>query len=242
MEDIFTSGTEPTSRINKMKRYDEDKPRIKDLTKEFIREMKKMSNAQKINILYSEIVGKKVDPNLSLDKRLNRILFEKKYGEQIKDTKNFGNKKKNRFKWPFKWRRNMNKSRKKSRQILVFYLNAKGVIEPPMLQPMYSTDMIIIRNKPHQVDPRAFWRIGKYQCLLIKEIDRRPVSNLDYDEIKARGDSTDSDEFIIKAAMQAIIGGVKKKPTNKIAIFVVIGVIAVLAIVFFVSKGGGVAV
>jgi hypothetical protein len=180
------------------------------------------------------MIGKKPDPNSTLETRLNRILFEKKYGSKISHTNEFMKKHK-KFRWPFKWKSKMNKSLKKGRQVLVIYLNAKGVIEQPMLHPIYSSDMIIIRNKPHQVDPRAFWRLGKYQCLLIKEIDRRPVSNLDYDEIKARGDSTDSDEFIIKAAMQAIMGAPKKKVGSK-AIIIVIAVLVILGIIFFLTK------
>jgi len=129
----------------------------------------------------------------------------------------------------------MKQGKKQGRQILVWYLNAKGVIEPPALYPIYSSDMIIIRNKPHQVDPRAFWRLGKYQCLLIKEIDRRPVSNLDYDEIKRRGDSTDSDEFIIKAAMRAVVGEPKKTTVNKTTM-IIIGIIVFAGLIYFMSK------
>jgi hypothetical protein len=228
MANIFKSRTQ-TREFG----IDEDKPRIKDLTIQFFEEMKTLSQAQKINLLYSMMVGKRPDPNFTLETRLNRILFEQKYGKKIKHTQEFMSKKK--FRWPFKWRSIMNKSLKKGRQVLVIYLNAKGFIETPSLHPIYSSDMIIIRNKPHQVDPRAFWRLGKYQCLIIKEIDRRPVSNLDYDEIKKRGDATDSDEFIIKAAMQAIIGQPKKKLGNK-TVIIVIGILVLLAIAYFLLR------
>jgi hypothetical protein len=231
MENIFEQSRNSKLRVNK---YDAEKPKIKDLTREFYGEMKGLSQSQKINLLYTLMVGKKPDPNSNLDMRINRVLFEQKFGKKIKDTNNFMKGKK-KFKWPFKWNGIMKKSLKNARQVLVIYLNAKGQIETPMLHPIYSSDMIIIRNKPYQVDPRAFWRLGKYQCLLIKEIDRRPVSNLDYDEIKARGDSTDSDEFIIKAAMQAIIGPPKKKVANR-AIIIVIGILVILGVIFFLTK------
>jgi len=207
---------------------------IKNLTKKFLIEMKGLSQAQKINLIYSKLTGKKPDPNLDINKRLNRILFEQKFGEKIKHTQEFMKKKK--FKFPFKWKRVMKLANKKERQILVWYFNRKGVIEPPRLHPLYASDMIIIRNKPHEVDPRAFWRLGKYQCLCIKEIDRRPISNLDYAEIKQRGDSTDSDEFIIKAAMQAVIGTAKKKIAVNKAVLIILGIIAVAAVIFFASK------
>ncbi len=95
--------------------------------------------------------------------------------------------------------------------------------------------MVIIKSKPYEVDPRAFFMFGKTRCMIFKEIDRRPVSNLDYDEIIARGDSTHSDEFLIKASMRAFVGGIKK-PLDKKAI-VVIGLIVVGAIIFFMSQG-----
>jgi len=230
MENIFRrrkSKDESTSRGLK-------KPEIVNLTKKFLEEMKEYSQIQKINMVYSNIVGKKPDLKLDTNKKLNRILFEQRFGKQIKHTEDFLKNKK-KYKFPSKWIRRMKEGNKKGRQILVWYLNSKGIIELPKLHPIYSSDMIIIRNKPHQVDPRAFWRLDKYQCLLIKEIDRRPVSNLDYDEIKKRGDSTDSDEFIIKAAMQAVVGGPKTKQVDK-KVIIIIAVLILGAIVYFMSK------
>lgn len=208
---------------------------IKDLTKEFLIDMGELSQAQKVNQIYTNITGKKPAPNLSPTKKLNRILYEQKYGEKIKHTQKFMKKQK-KFKFPFKWKKVMRTANKKGRQILVWYFNRKGVIEAPKLHPLYASDMIIIRNKPHEVDPRAFWRLGKNQCLCIKEIDRRPVSNLDYAEIKKRGDATDSDEFIIKAAMQAVIGGMKKKVAVNKAALIILGLIAAGAIIFLMSR------
>jgi len=208
---------------------------IKNLTKKFLIDMKDLSQAQKINLVYSNLTGKKPDPNLDVTKKLNRILFEQKFGAKIKHTKEFMKKKK-KFRFPFKWKRVMKLANKKSRQILVWYFNRKGIIEPPRLHPLYASDMVIIQNHPHEVDPRAFWRLGKNQCLCIKEIDRRPISNLDYAEIKLRGDSTDSDEFIIKASMQAVIGGLKKKVAMNKTVLIILGILAAAAVVFFASK------
>lgn len=229
MENIFRKRGSTESATSSLKISE-----IKNLTKSFLLEMKELSQLQKINLIYSNLTGKKPDPNMDTTRKLNRVLFEQRFGEKIKDTSKFLKKQK-KFRLPSKLKRLMKIGTKKGRQILVWYLNAKGVIENPQLHPIYSSDMIIIRNKPHQVDPRAFWRWGKYQCLLIKEIDRRPISNLDYDEIKRRGDSTDSDEFIIKAAMQAVIGGVKKKPVNK-TVIIAIAAIAAMAVIYFMTK------
>ena len=231
MANIF-KGTKSGNSVNEDSKGSKE---IKDLTKEFLIEMKGLSQLQKINLVYTNLVGKKPDPRLTPNKKLNRILFEQRFGKMIKNTREFIKKQK-KFKFPFKWRKTLKDAKKKGRQILIWYFNRKGVIEPPKLQPIYESDTIIIRNKPHEVDPRAFWRMGKNQVLAVKEIDRRPISNLDYEEIKARGDSTDSDEFIIKAAMQAQLGGLKKKVQVNKAVLIILGLIAAAAVVYFMSK------
>ena len=234
MANIFRKGREPKS-LRDNNKYSKGAEETKDLTKEFLTEMNKLSQAQKINLIFSNLTGKKPDPRLTPTKKLNRILFEQKYGKKIKHTQEFLKKQK-KFRFPFKWRGVMKNANKKGRQILVWYFNRKGAIEPPRLHPIYESDTIIIRNKPHEVDPRAFWRMGKNQVLAVKEIDRRPISNLNYEEIKARGDSTDSDEFIIKAAMQAVVGGIKKKVQVNKAVLIILGLLAAAAVVFFMSN------
>lgn len=156
------------------------------------------------------------------------------------------------FKWPFKWK---SKFRKKSPddKILVIFLNKKNEIEPPRFMPIYDGNMIVWKNKPYEFDPRAVWRIKGVrkvpQVYLIKEIDRRPVrnkfgqamyrdaavSNMDIDEIRMRGDSTESDEFLIKAALKAQTSQIAKKGN-----YIVLGVIALVligvAVWFFTSS------
>lgn len=211
------------------------RPLVKDLAKDFLQEISAYSQTQKIQLLYKYLINKKPNMILSTDQVLNRVLYKMKFGKYIKHTNDFLKKKKNKFKWSTKLKSIFKASRKKRNQILVFFLNIKGEMEPPKLYPIYSSNMVIIKNRPYEVDPRSFWRFGKYTCQIIKGIDRRPVSNLDYNEIKARGDSTDSDEFLIKAALQAIVGVSHKKPVDK-KVIIIIGVIILAAIVFFLSQ------
>ncbi len=232
MENVFSKRTRKVKSIDKLS----GRPEIKDLAKEYLREISKLNQSQKIHTIYKNLFNKKPDHVFSIDQVLNRILYRIKFGKYIKDTEKVLKNKKKGFRWPAKWKSIFKKSRKKKNQILVWFLNIKGEIEPPQLYPIYSSNMIIIRNRPYEVDPRSFWRMGKYTCQIIKGIDRRPVSNLDYDEIKKRGDSTDSDSFLIKAALQAFVGGVKKKPIDR-KIIIIIGVIAAAALVFFLSQG-----
>ena len=169
---------------------------------------------------------------------LQQLVEEKKFGEQKKDT----DKKKKPFKFPGGWKSKANQASKKKDFIMIWYLNIKGEIETPLVVPIYSGNMVIIRNKIHEVDPRAMWnwRVGmkSHKVLIIKEIDRRPVSNLDLDEVRKRGDATDSDEFLIKAAIRAQTAATSK-PISK-WVWIIIGIAVVAALIFFfMQKSGG---
>lgn len=172
---------------------------------------------------------------LTVRELLSKLNEEKQIGEKRKET----NAKRVSWKWPWSWKSTMNRGQKTRDQVVVLYLNIKGEIEPPMIVPIYSGNMVIIRNKVHEVDPRAFWtvRIGfkTFKVLLYKEIDRRPVSNLDYSEIKARGDATDSDEFLIKAALKAQTANALKGPglSRAVVIIIIIAIIGALSYFFF---------
>jgi hypothetical protein len=162
---------------------------------------------------------------------LKQLMEDKQIGTQKKETKDT----KKFFKWPMKWKSKANKSSKKPETVLIFYLNIKGEIQTPMIVPIYSGNMVIIKNKIHEVDPRAMWslKIGMktHKVLIIKEIDRRPVSNLDLDEIRKRGDATDSDEFLIKAALRAQTA-VARKPIS-IWVWIILGIVVVGVLIFF---------
>lgn len=151
-------------------------------------------------------------------------------------------KKKATFQWPKLWSRTIEKNSASKEYAVVLYLNQKGYIEDPRTVPIEVGNMVIIKGSPYEVDPRAFWlvKIGKnvHKLLLIKEIDRRPVSNLDIDEIRQRGDSTDSDSFLIKAALKEQTANKEKKPMPKWILWI-IGAIVVGALIFFFMQGGG---
>ena len=168
----------------------------------------------------------------SLERKEKLFSREKETEERVKQ-----------FRWPFKWRRKFNASKRKSKaeMMLVLFLNKKNEIEPPKFMPIFDGNMIVWRNKPYEFDPRAVWRVkgmkGTPQAYLIKEIDRRPVrnkygkmvyrdaavSNQDIDEIRARGDSTESDEFLIKAALKAQTS--QNKKNINVAMLVIVGLV-----------------
>lgn len=151
-------------------------------------------------------------------------------------------KKKTPFQWPKLWSRTIEKNSASKEYAVVLYLNQKGYIEDPRTVPIEAGNMVIIKGSPYEVDPRAFWlvKIGKnvHKLLLIKEIDRRPVSNLDIDEIRQRGDSTDSDSFLIKAALKEQTANKEKKPLPKWILWIV-GIAIVAGLIFMFTQGGG---
>lgn len=184
---------------------------------------------------------------LTLAERFRKLEEKVKLQERGEETK----KKTRQFKWPIKWRMKFNKSRKRGMEdlMLVLFLNKKNEIEPPRFMPIFDGNMIVWKNKPYEFDPRAVWNLRGIKrnpkAYLIKEIDRRPVrnrygkiifkdaavSNMDIDEVRARGDSTESDEFLIKAALKAQTSQVKKRINT--AAMVIIAIIVVGGLMWF---------
>lgn len=236
-----SESTSIDDNINTDTPYLKANPALKGYAEKFLDTLMKFSPAKKIDMLYKSIVKKDPMTGLNLDKKINRMLYEYEIAEKSRETEQFLNtaKGKKKFKFGFKSRTEMKKSLKNLDLILVFFYTITGEIVGPTLHPIYSGNMVIIKNKPYELDPRAVWRFGKYRCISIKEIDRRPISNLDWDEIKRRGDATHSDEFLIKAAMRAYAAGTPPKKPFNIWILVIIGVIVVGALIFFFTRSGG---
>lgn len=159
--------------------------------------------------------------------------------------------------WPNKWLRMFRKADKKqnNEMALVFYFNKKNMIEEPKFMPIYDGNMIVWKHKVYRFDPRAMWlikfknRVTRAYC--IREIDRRPIrnpdtkeviyyrggeiSNQDADEVINSGNSTDSDELLIKAFLKAQTKEAKKMNVN----WIVIGIIALVVLVggyFFITR------
>jgi len=182
-------------------------------------------------------------------------LLEKK--QKLSERAEVTSEKTKEFKYPFKWKWKFNQTHKKDKRdmMLVIFLNKKNQIEVPKFMPIFDGNMIVYKNKPYEFDPRAVWRIlgvKKFsQVYLIKETDRRPVrnkagvkyyrdasvSNMDLDEIRSRGDSTESDEFLIKAALKAQTTQNKKAITT--GVIIILGIIVVGALIYLFGGGGG---
>lgn len=180
----------------------------------------------------AERIIKQSEGEGSVRNLLKKLVDKEESGEKKKETKT----RKKRWKFPRKWISKAKRSEKRKDAVLIFYLNIKGELEQPMIVPIYGGNMVIIRDKVYEVDPRAFWNVKvgfnrTYKLLIIKEIDRRPVSNLDWDDIRIRGDATDSDEFLIKAALRAQMTTAAKQMGKGMILIIILAIIA--GLVFF---------
>lgn len=172
---------------------------------------------------------------MKLRDRLEELEEEVRHGRHKKDTE----KKSKKFNYPFSWKVKMKRSPKSKDKVLVWYLNARGTIEPPMLVPVYAGNVVIIRDRSHEFDPRALCNVRMgfklYKALLIREIDRKPWCNLDWNKVKARGDTTRNDEILLKMLRLAMVEKIKKAATNMIWWIVGVGIVGL--ILYYVFAG-----
>lgn len=177
------------------------------------------------------------EPKRNLKERLEKLESDAKLKGLKEETKI----EKKEWKWPWKWKSSINKAArgKEKNKILVFYLNIKGEFEQPVMLP-FRDNMVLYRNKVHEFDPRAIITVRSgmktARALLIREIDRRPISNLDWAEVRQRGDATDSDELLIKAAASLYLARDDKKKPISYTWLIIIGVIIIGGIIFFMTR------
>ena len=171
-------------------------------------------------------------------KKLVQELADKKTEENLFKKKGFFAKRKERPKdwdYPKRWKGAL-KPKLNPEKVLVWYLNTKGELERPKLVPLQAGNRVLIKGKPYDCNPESFITLeGKQKCLLIREIDRRPFCNLDWREVRERGDLTDSDEILLKTAMDSKI--VPQLPMKKMGI--ALAVLAIAGIAMFVFSRGG---
>lgn len=130
---------------------------------------------------------------------MNRI---EELEEKITALENKSAGKKPKFTLPFKARSAERKASKKSEFIFVEYLTMKGEIEFKV-ERVVSGNIVVIRNKAYVVNPKRTYRYGKHLWYIIQEFNRYPISNENYDEVKARREDTDADVPLIKAVLAA---------------------------------------
>ena len=122
----------------------------------------------------------------------------------------------------------MKKKKKNPNYVVVQYLTMNYEIKFKLCK-VVSGNLVVVENKVHKLDPDKIWRMGKNSCYILREIDRNPVSNDDYNEIRERNDDTDADVPLIKAVLGAIQKNKSSLEGNKNTA-IVIGVIAAIVI------------
>lgn len=129
----------------------------------------------------------------------------------------------------------LKKKKKKPGYVVVQYLTADYEIRFKLCK-IVSGDLVVVENKVHKLDPDKIWRLGKESFYILREIDRHPVSNNDYQDVRDRGEDTDADVPLIKA----VLGAVQKnksisETSNKTMIIVGVIVAVVIAVVLLMK-------
>jgi len=173
-----------------------------------------------------------------INTKLNLVLDILTKEGMDKDSKT----KKKSWRFPFKWKRTMNKSLKHTQieKVLCFFINIKGEMETPILLPIYNGNTLIYKYTVHEVDPRDIITLPikkkVYKLLIYNIHDRKAFSPRNYGEVKERGDSTMDDEVFIKAMLTAKASQISKQQIGKGALVIGGLVIAAIVIWFFIKK------
>lgn len=146
------------------------------------------------------------------------------------------------FKLPKDWKSNIEKNSTKP-LTTVLYLSRNRVLSVKVVKPEEG-NLLVIKDNVHELDPRCFLNInsGKnsHPVLMIKEIDRSPVTTLAVEEQLA-GRENNSDFLLLKAAIRDIV---PSKEPKKIPTWVkwIIGIIVVAGVIYYFTQGnsGGV--
>jgi len=198
---------------------------------EFIRKEKPATNAASINpLVNSGLQVRSVTPRImpqviqkgSQHDKLDAILKEVTEKKAVEETK----KKRKDWKIPFKWKRTMGKSLKKTSEekVLCFFINNKGELESPVLLPIINGNIIVYKYTIHKIDPLDIltfvYKKKFYKVLIYRVMDRKAVSIRDYKKVKEEGDSTENDEVLIKAMLTAKASQISKQQIGKGALIV----------------------
>lgn len=139
--------------------------------------------------------------------------------------------------WKPNWRmRGLFKKSKKPEFILVLYLTQKYDAFFS-LQRIISGNIIVFKNKVHVLNPKKIFSFGKNKFYIIREIDRQPISNEDYEEVRNAGRSTDEDVPLIKAVLGAVQKEQKIMPGKSIITWIIILAIILGVLYFFFGRG-----
>jgi len=144
------------------------------------------------------------------------------------------------FKVPNSWKSAFKKSKSKSTEgkVLCEYYNQKYEIEGPKWVPIHEGNIIIWKNKSYKYDPESVWRRkikGYPMTYQIREIDRLPISNKDYSQIRGTDRSPEDDPILLKMLLQAKLAQVAKKVNYMV--MVIVGVVIIGGLIWFLWKG-----
>lgn len=139
-------------------------------------------------------------------------------------------KKSKPFKLPGKINRTIKQGSKLGDSIVTQYLTQKGDIKFKVCK-IVSGNIIVVNNKAHELNPKHIWRCGKQTWYIHREIDRKPVSNEDLDELREKGQDTESDVVLIKAVLGAMMKPKQEIKSSWIIWAIIIAVVGIAAFI-----------
>lgn len=220
---VIESVVEPIKVVKKVK------PKLKkenELIEEPIKEIEELKKDNEVLVNFEK------DKNAILENKIKELEEEKNSKESEKKMKKI----KKKFRVPLAFKRLSKKASKSPEYIFVQYLSLKKEVSYKVCR-VVSGDIVVINNKAHVVNPEAVWKYKKVLFYIIREMDREPVSNLDYEKVKERKDDTQADVPLIKAFLGATNKNSNPLGDKNIIIWVILGALALGAVVIF--SGGG---
>ncbi len=165
----------------------------------------------------------------------NRLTRLEEKIKGLEEDKEKDKKIKKKFRLPFSFKILSKKAQKNPEYVFVQYLSLKKDVDYKVCK-VVSGDIVVINNKAHELDPDAIWRHKKTMFYIIREIDRKPVSNKDYKEVKNRGDDTEADVPLIKAVLGATNKNNNPLKNTNVIVWILLAVAVAGVIMMF---GGG---
>lgn len=157
----------------------------------------------------------------------------KEYKYRINNLEGIESKKEVKgFKLPFKWNFKFAQARSKAKknELPCFIFTKDGYLDGPIYLPIRYGNLITWNDQAYKFRPEALWKFRTIKKVpfvyCIKEIDMEPISNLDINEIRERGDATEHHQFLLKQFLRASTSPLQGFKINWIVIGILVLVLA----------------
>jgi hypothetical protein len=138
-----------------------------------------------------------------------------------------------KLKMPFKWQYKLNQASKKAKveEIPCLIFTKEGWLDGPIYLKIKYGNLITWHDQAYKYRPEALWKMRGIKktpfVYAIKEIDMEPISNLDLEKIRDRGDSTEHHQFLLKQFLRASTSPLSNMKINPMVIIAIVAVVGI---------------